>query len=177
VPALPQASETHWTCEQCTFGGNKMAEHEYCDICHQGTRPAAQQQPMAMGAASAPSGHALPGYLFHCSSATEQECFHRMLFGAPQREWGKIQLVGLDTLLFMFNVNTKMMHGVFRAAQPPAQNIVPGAWAPRGNFPSQVVVKAHEGFVRGIFPKGNFTTKCGPMSEAEVMQLKAIFMA
>ena len=96
-------------------------------------------------------GRLLPAFVFVCNEQTMGECMHRSLFGTVSRDFGAIHAIGPDTRLFLLNRDTRMLYGVWQAADAPARNIVPSAWAAyrrrRGGsasagsrFPSQVRV-------------------------------------
>lgn len=73
------------------------------------------------------------GYMFLCSNSTHPECVEKGLFGLPQRELDSmqrnIQVEGVDgtspSLIYLFNFQTRQLHGVYVATAPPALNIDP----------------------------------------------------
>jgi DNA modification methylase len=78
------------------------------------------------------------GYIFACTSKSEQECFDRMLF-ATSRVYGESVLkIKKGDMLFLLNLDTDMLHGTFRAKSAGAKDIVPNAW--KGRYPYQVQV-------------------------------------
>jgi hypothetical protein len=55
------------------------------------------------------------GFIFHCSNATFRECVSKSLFGAPQNHLRRMQEhIGADTALFLYNVEDKKLHGVWK---------------------------------------------------------------
>ncbi|MBU2608907.1 MAG: methyltransferase domain-containing protein [Chloroflexi bacterium] len=55
------------------------------------------------------------GFLFACTSDTEEECFNRMLF-ATEKAYGPIVIrIRKGDLLFLNNMDTDVLHGIFRA--------------------------------------------------------------
>lgn len=78
------------------------------------------------------------GYIFACTSKSEQECFDRMLF-ATSRVYGESVLkIKKGDMLFLLNLDTDTLHGTFRAKSAGAKDIVPNAW--KGRYPYQVQV-------------------------------------
>ena len=78
------------------------------------------------------------GYIFACTSKSEQECFDRMLF-ATSRVYGESVLkIKKGDVLFLLNLDTDTLHGTFRAKSAGAKDIVPNAW--KGRYPYQVQV-------------------------------------
>ncbi|HEY1248719.1 MAG TPA: DNA methyltransferase [Nitrososphaera sp.] len=78
------------------------------------------------------------GYIFACTSKSEQECFNRMLF-ATNRIYGENVLkVKKGDFLFLLNFDTDTLYGTFLAKSNGAKNIVSEAW--KGRYPYQVQV-------------------------------------
>ena len=78
------------------------------------------------------------GYIFACTSKSEQECFDRMLF-ATSRVYGEgVLKIKKGDMLFLLNLDTDTLHGTFRAKSAGAKDIVPNAW--KGRYPYQVQV-------------------------------------
>ena len=79
------------------------------------------------------------GFIFTCSDKTESECFERLLFGTD-RIYGPVVIrIRKDDLLFLVNVDTDTLYGVFKAVSDGGFKIVPEAW--KGQYPYQVRVK------------------------------------
>jgi DNA modification methylase len=79
------------------------------------------------------------GFVFACTRKTEAECFERLLFGT-EKQYGPIVLrVRGGDLLFLHNLDTDTLYGVFKAASNGDFNIQPDAW--NGKYPYQVKVK------------------------------------
>jgi len=79
------------------------------------------------------------GFIFTCSNKTESECFERLLFGTD-RIYGPVVIrVRKDDLLFLVNMDTDTLYGVFKAVSDGGFKIVPEAW--KGRYPYQVRVK------------------------------------
>lgn len=82
-----------------------------------------------------PQGPSPPGFVFHCSSVTVQECLDRELFGLPRKFIDmmahiKPALDGetLPTVLFLFNLQKNHLYGPFEAVSQCALDIDPDAW-------------------------------------------------
>ena len=75
---------------------------------------------------------ALPGYIFQASGATIGECFSRRLFGAPRQGQPSVDCIkGGKTLLFLYHIGTRELHGIFVAASNGGADLVPNAWRGR----------------------------------------------
>lgn len=80
------------------------------------------------------------GFLFASTNKTQRECFERSLFGT-ERFYGPIVIrIRKGDLLFLNNLNSNSLHGVFKAASHGGFNIQPEAWG--GKYPYQVEVEA-----------------------------------
>jgi hypothetical protein len=55
------------------------------------------------------------GYIFACSKKTENECLDRMLFASNKIYENKVMQVKTGDLLFLLNVDSKVLFGVFVA--------------------------------------------------------------
>jgi DNA modification methylase len=74
-----------------------------------------------------------------CGESTEAECLTRMLFGTD-RTYGPVVIrIRKGDLLFLNNIETDSLHGVFRAVTDGGFNIEPKAW--KGRYPYQVRVE------------------------------------
>jgi len=79
------------------------------------------------------------GFVFASTEKTESECFEKMLFGAD-RAYGPVVIrIRKGDLLFLRNLDTDLLHGVFESVSDGNFNIVPEAW--NGRYPYQVRVK------------------------------------
>ncbi|MEM2917363.1 MAG: DNA methyltransferase [Candidatus Bathyarchaeia archaeon] len=78
-------------------------------------------------------------HIFVCTDKTEPECLQRMLFGSNKLYADDVLAVKRGDLLFLLNVNSNVLHGIFRAKSEGRKNIVPDAW--RGRYPYQVEVE------------------------------------
>ena len=76
------------------------------------------------------------GFLFACTSNTEEECFNRMLF-ATEKAYGPIVIrIRKGDLLFLNNIDTDVIYGVFRASTNGLFNMEPGIFNKK--YPYQV---------------------------------------
>jgi len=76
------------------------------------------------------------GFIFTCSNKTEKECLDRLLFGTD-RIYGPVVIrIRKGDLLFLVNVDTDILYGIFKAASDGGFKIIPDAW--KGRYPYQV---------------------------------------
>ncbi len=85
----------------------------------------------------------MKGYIFACTNKTEQECFERMLFSTNKLYADNILQVRKGDLLFLFNMDRDILHGIFKAKSEGRKDIMPDAW--RGRYPYQVKVEKEDG--------------------------------
>jgi DNA modification methylase len=78
------------------------------------------------------------GHIFVCTNKTEPECLQRMLFGTSKLYADDVLATKSGDLLFLLNINSDHLHGVFRAKSDGRKDIVPEAW--KGKYPYQVEV-------------------------------------
>lgn len=78
-------------------------------------------------------------HIFVASEKTEKECFERMLFATSKVYAGDAQAVKKGDILFLLNIDSNVLHGIFRAKSDGRKNIVPEAW--KGKYPYQVEVE------------------------------------
>ena len=76
------------------------------------------------------------GYVFACTSKSEQECFDRMLFATGKLYGETVLKIKKGDLLFLVNLDTDTLYGTFRAKSAGAKDIVASAW--KGRYPYQV---------------------------------------
>jgi len=144
-------------------------------------RPAQQAQPHVEGpgqglehaesGSSNPFPKGLGGgcFVFLCSDETESECLNGSVFGLPKSSFGQIQAcVTPDTLLFLHNMQSKRIMGIYKATGPPGLDLVPGAF--QGRFGAQVYVKQVLPSLLNPVMRG---IKFGPQSRAQLDQMVA----
>ncbi|CAH2059314.1 unnamed protein product [Thlaspi arvense] len=94
------------------------------------------------------------GAIFMSNSSTRKECLRRGLFGLPMGQAGFVKQVKAGMLLFLFEFESRELHGVFQACSDGAINIEPYAFCSSGKqFPAQV--------------KFNEKWRCRPLTEME----------
>ena len=76
------------------------------------------------------------GFLFACTSKTETECFKRQLFGTGKAYGSIVIRIRKGELLFLNNVSTNNLYGVYIAVSDGAFKIQPEAW--KRKYPYQV---------------------------------------
>jgi DNA modification methylase len=81
----------------------------------------------------------ITSHIFVSSEKTEKECFERMLFGTSKVYADDALAVKKGDLLFLLNIDSNVLHGIYRAKSDGGQNIVPEAW--KGKYPFQVEVE------------------------------------
>jgi len=81
----------------------------------------------------------LKGHIFVCTDKTEKECFDRMLFSTNKIHAENALQVKKGDILFLFNLDTDTLYGVFRAKSDGRKDIVPEAWG--GKYPYQVEIE------------------------------------
>ncbi|MDQ3882464.1 MAG: DNA methylase [Thermoproteota archaeon] len=87
------------------------------------------------------------GYIFVCTSKSEQECFDRMLFATTHVYGENILKIKKGDILFLFNIDTDTLYGTFLARSDGAKDIVYEAW--KGRYPYQVQV-SHNGKICSV---------------------------
>jgi len=78
------------------------------------------------------------GFLFACTKKTEDDCLNRLLFGTDRVYAPIVIRVRKGDLLFLNNLDTDILYGVFRAVSDGKLDIQPDAW--NGKYPYQVKV-------------------------------------
>ncbi|MEM4244084.1 MAG: DNA methylase, partial [Candidatus Bathyarchaeia archaeon] len=78
-------------------------------------------------------------HIFVSTDKTESECFQRKLFGTNKLHADDILATKAGDILFLLNVNSNVLHGIFRAKSDGRKDIVPEAW--KGRYPYQVEVE------------------------------------
>ncbi|KAK1312016.1 hypothetical protein QJS10_CPA07g00180 [Acorus calamus] len=83
------------------------------------------------------SGKVVPmGLIFMCNAKTKQDCFRYKVFGLPANKKEMVSEVYKGMSLFLFDVDLKLLYGIYKAAGPGGYNLEPKAF--NSHFPSQV---------------------------------------
>jgi DNA modification methylase len=84
-------------------------------------------------------GRLVRGFLFASTDKTEKECFDRSLFGT-EKSYGPVVIrIRKGDLLFLNNLDSNSLYGIFKAVSDGGFNIQPEAW--RGKYPYQVKIE------------------------------------
>jgi len=67
------------------------------------------------------------GYVFVCSNETVEECFRLRLFGTTEDYRSKVIGIEKGNILFLYNLDSGQLFGVFEAGSKCIKNIVPHA--------------------------------------------------
>ena len=79
------------------------------------------------------------GFIFACTNRTEKECFDRSLFGT-EKTYGPVAIrIRKGDILFLHNLDTNKLYGIFKAISDGKPNIESDAW--KGKYPYQVKIK------------------------------------
>jgi DNA modification methylase len=79
------------------------------------------------------------GFVFACTKKTEEECLKRLLFGSDKVYAPVVIRVRKGDFLFLHNLDTNSVYGIFRAISNGGLNIQPEAW--NGKYPYQIKVE------------------------------------
>ncbi|XP_051134369.1 uncharacterized protein LOC127253697 [Andrographis paniculata] len=124
------------------------------------------------------------GMIFMCSSKTKDDCYKYRVLGLPESKKDLVVKIYSGMRLFLYDVDLKLLYGIYKAAGPGGYNIEPKAF--KSQFPSQVrftvmedcLPLAEEKFKKVI--KDNYYTKtkfnCKLTSE-QVKKLCKLFIA
>ncbi|PIA60337.1 hypothetical protein AQUCO_00300084v1 [Aquilegia coerulea] len=76
------------------------------------------------------------GMIFMCSSKTKQDCYRYKVLGLPAAKKDMVAKIYKGMRLFLFDIDLKLLYGIYKAAAPGGYNIEPKAF--KSAFPSQV---------------------------------------
>ena len=81
----------------------------------------------------------LAAFIFACTNSTQEECFRRKLFGNNKVRGAVAMRVKKGSFLFLQNLDTDLLFGVFRAKTECILNLQKEAW--KGRYPYQIEVE------------------------------------
>ncbi|KAL9238771.1 hypothetical protein vseg_013149 [Gypsophila vaccaria] len=76
------------------------------------------------------------GMIFICSSETKKDCYRYNIFGLPAAKKDVVARIYKGMRLFLFDVDLRMLYGIYKAAGQGSYNVEPKAFKSR--YPSQV---------------------------------------
>jgi DNA modification methylase len=79
------------------------------------------------------------GQVFASTNKTQKECFERQLFGTSKLYGASAFRVKKGDFLFLLNLDSDVLYGVFKASSDAGVNVEPEAW--NGKYPYQVRVE------------------------------------
>ncbi|XP_059626598.1 uncharacterized protein LOC132269429 [Cornus florida] len=82
------------------------------------------------------------GMIFMCSSKTKKDCYQYKVLGLPASKRDIVQKVYKGMRLFLYDIDLRLMYGIYKAAGPGGYNLEPKAF--KSAFPSQVRFKVME---------------------------------
>ncbi|KAL8089693.1 hypothetical protein AgCh_039249 [Apium graveolens] len=76
------------------------------------------------------------GMIFMCTSQTKKDCYRYKLLGLPAAKKELVDKIYKGMRLFLFDLDLRLLYGIYKAAAPGGTNIEPKAF--KSAFPSQV---------------------------------------
>ncbi|MEM4353507.1 MAG: DNA methyltransferase [Candidatus Caldarchaeum sp.] len=76
------------------------------------------------------------GFFFTCTDKSEEECFKRRLMGTTKVYGPVVIRIRKGDLLFLINLSSNVLYGIFKAVSDGGFNLQPEAW--KGRYPYQV---------------------------------------
>ena len=77
------------------------------------------------------------GFIFLANNSTEREVMRRRLFAAPRGQLGHVLSIRDGAVLFLYNTETRVFRGIFRASGRCGENLERDAFG-GGKFPAQL---------------------------------------
>lgn len=117
------------------------------------------------------------GFIFVCGMSTQDECFEKMLFGTIFSYKNKALKVREGDPGFLYNLDTDILYGIFKAVGDGSLNIDPQAFG--GKFPVQVRVGWMKEFkpmrnAKSLFRKLNMRTSDLIIASQQVHSLQSL---
>ncbi|MCO5591430.1 hypothetical protein L7F22_045413 [Adiantum nelumboides] len=79
------------------------------------------------------------GLIFMCNTETKKDCFKYRVFGLPETKKNIVEQVKKGTKLFLFDIDKKVLHGVYKASSEGGMNLIEEAFKDSSRkFPAQV---------------------------------------
>jgi DNA modification methylase len=79
------------------------------------------------------------GFIFKCTNKSESECLDRSLFGTDKLAGDEVLCLEPGDSLFLLNVESNRLAGVFQAETAGGHKLIPEAW--KGRYPYQVKIR------------------------------------
>ncbi|KAM3309290.1 hypothetical protein P3S67_011034 [Capsicum chacoense] len=76
------------------------------------------------------------GMIFMCNSETKKDCYRYKVLGLPANKKETVEKIYKGMRLFLYDVDLKLMYGIYKAAGRGGCNLQPKAF--KSQFPSQV---------------------------------------
>jgi len=119
------------------------------------------------------------GFLFACTNKSEEECLNKLVFGTEKAYGPVVIRIRKGDLLFLNNIDTNILYGVFKAVSDGIFNLSPGAFA--GRYPYQVKVEPI-GELQSCDKANNILKKFGfarntPIFKQRLVDLLEIFLS
>lgn len=100
----------------------------------------------------------MQAHIFACTTKSESECLNKMLFATNKIYEEKAFLVKKGDILFLLNIDTDKLYGLFIAETDGGENLDPEAF--NGKYPFQVKVRTN-GELKSITRAKNVLSKMG----------------
>jgi len=127
----------------------------------------------------------IDGMMFVCNNDTYDECIRIKLLGLPRQYLRTVQsLLPETSALFLFNMSTRLLHGLFEPTEAGGENLNRSAWNRDGSerngsrYPAQVPFKnvyefrpLQESVFRHMFDDGNRIRKLDGQQVADIINL------
>lgn len=125
------------------------------------------------------------GMMFICTDETFEECMQIHLLGLPKQHLRSIKLLQpFKSAIFLFNISTRMLHGIYEASGSGGENLNVSAWsrnrqfARSSPFPAQIPFQILKEFptipessFRHMFPDGNRIRRLDAQQVRELVNL------